>query len=116
MHIPVGNGEGQMVMLPEVLAQLNANDQIAYRYVQADGLPAAGAFPMNPNGSMEDIAAVTDPSGRVLATMPHPERGMFFTQREDWPLHKELLRRAGKPLPVEADGMQIFANAVKYFQ
>lgn len=115
MHIPVGNGEGQMVMSQSLLDKLKANKQIAYRYVKPDYSEAKGEFPHNPNGSIYDIAAVTDPTGRVLATMPHPERGMFFTQRDDWSLLKEKLIRAGKPVPVESDGMSMFRNAVKYF-
>lgn len=116
MHIPVGNGEGQMVMSEATLEKLKAQGQIGYRYVQADGEAAQRVFPANPNGSMDDIAAVTDATGRVLATMPHPERGMFFTQRDDWALEKEKLKRTGKPVPVEADGMAMFKNAVSYFR
>jgi phosphoribosylformylglycinamidine synthase len=79
-------------------------------------LPKAnGEFPYNPNGSTDDIAGLTGYQGRVLALMPHPERGMLFTQRDDWPLQKELYTRLGRQVPVESDGMAIFHNAVKYF-
>jgi phosphoribosylformylglycinamidine synthase subunit PurQ / glutaminase len=47
--------------------------------------------------------------------MPHPERGMFFTQRDDWTLKKEIFAREGASLPDTADGFRIFKNAVEYF-
>ncbi len=115
MHIPVAHGEGNFVMREETLRFAQDNHLIAMRYVKPDGSAAAGEFPYNPNGAMDDIAGMLDVSGRVLALMPHPERGMFFTQRDDWPLLKEQYRRRGEPLPVEADGMALFRNAVAYF-
>ncbi|MBS4028000.1 MAG: hypothetical protein KGZ58_05110 [Ignavibacteriales bacterium] len=48
--------------------------------------------------------------------MPHPERGMFFTQRPDWTLLKEKYKREKKELPEFSDGIEIFRNAVEYFQ
>lgn len=142
LHIPVAHGEGNMVMRADTLNLLQEDNLIALRYVlpeagasrqgratvmeglptarrsggnSADGKPARGEFPHNPNGAVDDIAAVADASGRVLAMMPHPERGMFFTQREDWPLLKERYKREGRPIPKEADGMAIFRNAIRYF-
>ncbi|MBI1274647.1 phosphoribosylformylglycinamidine synthase subunit PurQ [bacterium] len=115
MHIPVAHGEGNMVMTPETLAFMNDNKLVGLRYINSDGTPANGAFPANPNGATEDIAAVTDVTGRVIAMMPHPERGMFFTQRDDWTKLKRQYHDAGKKLPVESDGMAIFRNAVSYF-
>jgi phosphoribosylformylglycinamidine synthase len=50
-----------------------------------------------------------------MGMMPHPERGMFFTQRNDWTQLKEMHLRKGTPIPEESDGMMIFKNAVKYF-
>lgn len=116
MHIPVAHGEGNIVMDDSTLELLGAEGLIAMRYITPEGNAAYGEFPYNPNGAMADIAALTDKTGRVLAMMPHPERGMFFTQRDDWPLLKEQYRREGKPLPEESDGMQLFRNAVQYFQ
>lgn len=115
MYVPVAHGEGNFYMDAETLDQMKAEGMIAARYVTPDGQPAKGEFPYNPNGSLEDIAALTDQSGRVLAMMPHPERGIFFTQRDDWPLLKEEYKRSGKTLPKESDGMQLFRNAVAWF-
>ncbi|HSA16710.1 MAG TPA: phosphoribosylformylglycinamidine synthase subunit PurQ, partial [Spirochaetota bacterium] len=85
------------------------------RYRLPDGAPARGEFPYNPNGSMEDIASICDTTGRVMGMMPHPERGMFFTQRDDWTLLREDYRSRDEKLPEESDGMAIFKNAVTYF-
>jgi phosphoribosylformylglycinamidine synthase I len=116
MHVPVAHGEGRFVMDKAVLSALETNGQIALRYIKPDGAPAAGEFPYNPNGSTADIAGVTDPSGRILALMPHPERGMFTWQRDDYDRLKDQARRSGKPLPEEADGLTLFRNAAAYFE
>lgn len=115
MHIPVAHGEGRFMMDNSVLKTLQDMKQIALRFVKPDGSKADGEFPYNPNGAMDDIAGMTDPTGRVLALMPHPERGMFTWQRDDYALLKDHARRAGKALPEQADGLQIFENAAEYF-
>lgn len=115
MHIPVAHGEGRFMMSDETLATLEKNGQIAATYVKPDGSAANGEFPFNPNGSVSDIAAITDESGKVLAIMPHPERGMFTWQRDDYCELKDKAHRNGSSLPETTDGMQIFANAAKYF-
>lgn len=113
MHIPVAHGEGRFMMSEETLAEVK--NQIAFQYVKPDGTPANGAFPANPNGSLADIAAMTDKTGRILAMMPHPERGMFTWQRNDYDRLKDAAQRSGQPLPEEADGMTLFHNAAQYF-
>lgn len=115
MHVPVAHGEGRFMMDANTLKTLQDNGQIALRYVHADGTSANGQFPYNPNGSLDDIAGITDETGRVLALMPHPERGMYTWQRDDYTELKDTAQRERKPLPEESDGMAIFQNAVKYF-
>lgn len=115
MHIPVAHGEGRFMMSDETLTTLENNGQIAATYTKPDGNAAAGEFPFNPNGSVKDIAAITDESGKVLAIMPHPERGMFTWQRDDFDRLKDKAQRDGANLPEIADGMSLFANAAKYF-
>lgn len=61
-RIPVSHSDGNYRVDPEVLKAMQDNNQIAFRYVE------------NPNGSLENIAGVSDESGRVLGMMPHPER------------------------------------------
>lgn len=82
--VPVAHGEGRFVVRePRVLERLKSKRQIALRYVAADGGPARG-YPANPNGSVEDIAGICDPSGRVLGLMPHPERNLTPWNHPQW--------------------------------
>lgn len=71
LHIPVAHGEGNYYADPAEVSQLRANGQIAFHYCDADGNVTAAA---NPNGSVENIAGVTNAAGNVLGLMPHPER------------------------------------------
>lgn len=106
LRIPVAHGEGRFVATDRTLLEKHQ----VLKYVVHDG----GNFPENPNGSMLDTAAVTDETGQILAIMPHPERGMFFMQRDDWSIQKHLFKKEGKEIPKYADGMQIFQNALQY--
>lgn len=65
LRIPVKNGEGCFVASPDELARIEANGQVAFRY--ADGAP---------NGSLNDIAGVTNEAGNVVGLMPHPEHAV----------------------------------------
>ncbi len=116
IRMPVAHGEGKFVADENILKQLKESDQIAFKYVDENGEPANSVFPQNPNGSLEDIAGICSKDGRVFGLMPHPERNIFFTQQADWTLQKEKLKRAGKEIPEESAGMQIFRNAVEYFK
>lgn len=104
LYLPVRHGEGKFVPRDETILQtLQANHQIAARYCGPDGAPAP--YPWNPNGSVHDIAAVCDPSGRVCGLMPHPEAYLHRTQHPRW---------TRETLPEEGLGAQIFRNAVAF--
>jgi len=115
LHVPVAHGEGNFYASPEVLGRIEEQSLVTMRYMMPDGSETGGEFPYNPNGSLNDIASICDRSGRIMGLMPHPERGMFFNQRDDWTFLKEKYGREGKELPVESDGILIFKNAVEYF-
>ncbi len=66
IRCPVAHGEGRYTCAPAVLGELRAADRIAFRY-------ETDAYPANPNGSVDAIAGVCDPTGLVLGMMPHPE-------------------------------------------
>jgi phosphoribosylformylglycinamidine (FGAM) synthase-like amidotransferase family enzyme len=51
-----------------------------------------------------------------MGMMPHPERNILFTHREDWTWLKEKYRREGREIPEEGEGLAIFRNAVNYFR
>lgn len=115
MHIPVAHGEGRFMMENDTINALKNNNQIAATYAKPDGSPANVEFPFNPNGSAHDIAAITDQSGKVLAMMPHPERGMFTWQRDDYMNLKDRAQRENNALTEEADGLALFKNAARHF-
>jgi phosphoribosylformylglycinamidine synthase len=71
---PVAHGEGNFQVKDEAtLADLAERNLIALRYVDADGKPADGRYPLNPNGSAADIAGICNARGNVVGLMPHPE-------------------------------------------
>jgi phosphoribosylformylglycinamidine synthase I len=63
--IPLKSGEGGYVADPATLDRLEAEDRIVARYVDD-----------NPNGSMRDIAGITNERGNVVGLMPHPEHAI----------------------------------------
>lgn len=86
--LPIAHGEGKFVPRdPAVLDTLRGQDQLALRYCKPDGSAAEGD-PANPNGSVDDVAGLCDPSGRVLGLMPHPERFVAPTQHPNWTREK----------------------------
>lgn len=105
--LPIAHGEGKIVANnEETLNQIKNHGFVAFRYVDADG--SEGPFPVNPNGSQDSIAALTDSTGRAMGMMPHPERFVRWTQHPHW---TRLENREGI-----ADGMTIFTNAVNYIK
>lgn len=112
--LPVANGEGRLFAPKEVMKIINEHDLVGARYVQGE-MSTYLNLPFNPNGSIEDIASMTDETGRVMGLMPHPERSMFFTQLPNWELLKENYIKEGKKIPEFGPGMQIFKNGVAYF-
>ena len=121
LDLPIAHAEGRLVPRdPEVLSGWFANDQVGlcYRHRPHDGQVSGNSDttptasdpllpePHNPNGSTANIAGLSDPSGRVLGLMPHPERFLHATQHPRW-------TRLG--LSGDGDGLAIFRNAVQYF-
>lgn len=81
--VPVAHAEGRFSVRDEVaLEELRAAGQLALRYVTKDGNPAS--YPECPNGAIEEIAGVCDPTGRVLGLMPHPERNLTAFNHPLW--------------------------------
>ncbi len=71
---PVANGEGNFQAADEAtVKRLDKAGLIAFRYVDGDGNPADGRYPINPNGSVADIAGICNAAGNVVGLMPHPE-------------------------------------------
>jgi len=71
LRIPIAHGEGCYFADEEMLARLKTNNQILWRYVNAEGEPTETA---NPNGSLDNIAGICNEARNVAGLMPHPER------------------------------------------
>ena len=108
-EVPVAHAEGRLLPLDEATRRrLHADRQVALRYLGPDGKHPA-PYPWNPNGAVDDIAGITDPTGRILGLMPHPERHQFPWQSPRF--HRD--RVAGDGLP---DGLRMFSNAVEHLK
>lgn len=73
LHIPVAHGEGRFVMSEALLQEIKTQGLNVFQYCDEEG-NIDEHFPANPNGSMDNIAAVSNKAGNVMAMMPHPER------------------------------------------
>ena len=65
IDVPIAHGEGNYYCDEATLAELKANNQIVFRY-----------HGENPNGSVDDIAGISNKQGNVVGMMPHPERAV----------------------------------------
>ncbi|MFU8769307.1 MAG: phosphoribosylformylglycinamidine synthase subunit PurQ [Desulfotignum sp.] len=114
---PVRHGEGKFIADNDVLAALQTNGQVVFQYADHKGNPAQGAFPQNPNGSVQDIAGICDPSGKIFGLMPHPEAYNHVTNHPDWTREKQRLNRRGKSFdPQETIGIRLFQNGVNHIR
>lgn len=104
IYLPVAHGEGKFIAADDgVLSRIKKNAQVVFQY--CDEGARFGGYPVNPNGSVENIAGICDASGLILGLMPHPERHIEFLQHPRWPSGRKL---------VEGDGLAIFRNGVTY--
>jgi phosphoribosylformylglycinamidine synthase I len=113
IYLPVAHAEGKVVTKDgTALDNLKSEGYIAFKYVDEDG--KEGDYPVNPNGSVDSIAGLTDTTGRVLGLMPHPERFVRPTQHPRW--SRIQATRDEKRGTRCADGMTIFSNAVRFIK
>ena len=63
--IPLKNGEGGYIATPDTIKMLEEENRVVFRYLE-----------LNPNGSMNDIAGLTNERGNVVGLMPHPEHAV----------------------------------------
>jgi len=94
LRVPIAHGEGCYFADPDTIGKLKANDQILFRYVNAQGEPTEIS---NPNGSVENIAGVCNERRNVAGLMPHPER-------------------ASEPLLGSADGRAVFESLIAWLE
>jgi phosphoribosylformylglycinamidine synthase subunit PurQ / glutaminase len=106
IYLPVRHGEGKFLCDSDaMLARIEAGHLAVLRYTLADYAEATMEFPANPNGSVNAIAALCDPTGRLMGLMPHPEAFVHYTQHPRW---------TRENLPEEGDGLILYKNAAEY--
>ncbi len=71
LHLPIGHGEGNFYADDDTVRRLEDQDQVVFRYVNAEGRVTDRA---NPNGSLNNIAGIINEGRNVLGMMPHPDR------------------------------------------
>ncbi len=87
IHVPVAHGEGRFIIPDTLLDEMKTKHLTTFQYCDKEG-QVIPEFPINPNGSMYNLAAVSNPNGNVMAMMPHPERTEngqpIFTSMRDY--------------------------------
>jgi phosphoribosylformylglycinamidine synthase subunit PurQ / glutaminase len=96
LRVPIAHAQGRFVMSSVLLKEINEKGLVAFQYCDGAG-DVVDEFPVNPNGSVANIAAVTNYAGNVMAMMPHPERtgagDAIFSSMRDYIEEKEELRK-----------------------
>ncbi|MGI0151383.1 MAG: phosphoribosylformylglycinamidine synthase subunit PurQ [Thermoplasmata archaeon] len=108
---PSGHAEGKLVLSgdsPETrVAELEKDGQILFRWVDPEGRLAG--YPWNPNGSVGNVAGITNREGNVFGLMPHPERAFFRVLHPDW-------TRSGERPDGLGDGARFFDSILSYVE
>jgi phosphoribosylformylglycinamidine synthase len=108
----VRHGEGKVFTLDKkLLDRLESSGCIPCRYADPDTNQATQAFPHNPNGSLNAIAGLCDPTGRIFGMMPHPEAYLYPENHPQW----EIQQRNGN-LPERGLGLSLFRNAADHLK
>ena len=92
LKLPIAHGEGNFFCKEDILQELENNQQIIFRYSDSEGSIIESS---NPNGSLQNIAGISNKKGNVLGLMPHPER-------------------VCEPILGGKDGLKIFTSALSY--
>ena len=109
VKFPVAHGEGRLVAQDkDVLDKFSKNNQIVLQYATRDGQIADQSYPENPNGSVQDIAGICNPSGTVFGLMPHPENAYWGFEMPDW--------TENRVLQTHGDGLGIFKSMADYIE
>ncbi|MCX7642044.1 MAG: phosphoribosylformylglycinamidine synthase subunit PurQ [Elusimicrobiales bacterium] len=90
-YLPIAHGEGKLIANNNILSEILSSNLDALKYIE------------NPNGSLCNIAALTNKFGNVMGMMPHPER-TFFSIQTPWKYNEEE----------NSVGWYFFKNAVEY--
>ena len=93
LRMPIAHNEGRYFTDDKTIESLERNGQIIFRYVDANGVPNKSS---NPNGSIYNIAGISNSKGNVLGLMPHPERASehlsSFSSEDGLLIFRSMLR------------------------
>ena len=105
--LPIRHGEGKIVAPDETFDRVVTAHQAPLAYIDPETGEPTMEYPLNPNGTAQGIAGLTDPTGRLFGLMPHPEAFLHRTNHPRW---------TREDLPQEGDGLALFRNAVEYIK
>jgi phosphoribosylformylglycinamidine synthase I len=104
LSMPVSHEQGRFLIPDELLKEMNERGMAVFHYCTEDG-ELRSEYPVNPNGSVNNIAAVVTAAGNVMAMMPHPERSSagdaIFISMRDYIAEKETFNVAKLNYQVE---------------
>ena len=101
IYCPVAHGEGRLLTIDDNTTQaIQSANLHALTYVNVDG--SSASYPANPNGSIANIAGLSNRAGNVFGLMPHPENHIFNWQ------HPRYHRSEGGGL-----GLSLFINGIQ---
>lgn len=105
LYLPIRHGEGKFVVKDkEVLDTIISNRQVGLEYFNPKNEKVL--YPYNPNGAINNIAAITNKKGNVLGLMPHPEAYIFKEHHPRWT----------EGITEKWTGLKIFQNGLAYFK
>ncbi len=110
IELPVRHGEGKLIFENEAVRDKTAEMGLnCLTYVDKNGSPTA-EYPLNPNGSELNCAALSDTTGQVFGLMPHPEAFLSLYNHPNW----GKLKRKNPDISEDGQGLKIFKNIVKH--
>lgn len=108
LHLPIAHSEGRFILpkekQEELIEKFYENDMIVFKYCNEKGEVGKQKYPINPNGSLHDIAGICNKEGNIFGLMPHPERAFYRWQQPDWTKKRERVKFG--------DGKLIFENII----
>jgi len=106
IYLPMRHGEGKFLCDSDATLERIEREHLAvFKYSGPDYAAPTMEFPANPNGSLNAIAGICAPSGRLMGLMPHPEAFVHYTQHPRW---------TRETLPEEGQGLILYKNAAEY--
>jgi phosphoribosylformylglycinamidine synthase subunit PurQ / glutaminase len=108
LYLPIRHGEGKFIPEDEgVLKRIENENLFTLQYSDPEYQHPVMDYPLNPNGAIEAIAGLSDPTGRIFGLMPHPEAYLYYVNHPRW---------AREKVPEEGMGLAIFRNAINYIR